>query len=151
MIVEESFDLVRRGFDFVRVIEQHLSVCASCVCVAIIFVICPFAFVGVIQISNLKLVFGICIASVPDIITLTVQSKIFPLTIDSEARNSVCSSRTEGIFLALYATWKTIWLLCGLGIAYLVQKVPRKCVQSLYLLYAEQRLSLTCLGILNRQ
>ena len=83
-------------------------------------------FPEVVDVSNLKLLTGILIASVPDIITLVVQTVTYPLTVDPSVRNSECSAPHADVFLALYAAWKILWLAVGAWASYAVRTVPKK-------------------------
>lgn len=80
----------------------------------------------VVDIPNWKLVFAIAVACIPEIITLTIQTTMFPLTVETALRNSTCGSDTEGAFMVVYGLMKALWLAGGLGISFLVRKVPEK-------------------------
>lgn len=97
--------------------------------VGLVIILWPnFVLVGVVHVSNAKLLLGVLAASTPDILTLTIQTAAFPLTIDPLVQNSVCASDTEHTFRALYVTYKCIWLAVAIGVAYLVRNVPHKYV-----------------------
>lgn len=80
----------------------------------------------VVYISNPKLLAGILVACIPDIVTLLVQTALYPLTVDRSLRSSECSAPHANAFLILYAVWKILWLLVGAWTSYAVRNLPRK-------------------------